>query len=391
MQRGTRYYAVLDAGTTAIKALIFDASLNVVSRVAQKIGKSFPKDSWVEQDPEEIVRVSTDVLREAVREAKISAQEIESLGITNQRETVVCWDSTTSKAVYPAIVWEDTRTASACRALWWRGKSPMIRNKTGLVLDPYFTASKISWVLHHVPQAQELAHEKFLRSGTIDTWLLWNLSENHEYKTDYTNASRTLLFNIHSLTWDSELYKLFKIPEGLMAAVVPSKGDYGHLNTAILGARIPIRAICGDQQASMYAGGTAPFTTKVTYGTGAFLMQIVGEAPLFHKGFFTTLSPGLGSKPVYALEAKVNRCGERVTPAIGDEDELKKVFTEIAKEVDAHIKKLPYVPSHIIVDGGATRNKNLAKIQSKISEIPVIEQSIFDGTALGIAMLLRQG
>lgn len=383
-----KYYLVLDAGTTAIKALVFDESLNLVSRIAHQMIKNFPQRNWVEQDPEMIIKASTAALRDVLAQAHIAPEEIISLGITNQRETIVAWDAATGQAVYPAIVWEDQRTGGQCAKLWFFGKEKIVRERTGLSLDPYFSATKIAWILKNVQQAKKLRGQRTLRVGTIDTWLLWRLSQNHQYKTDITNASRTLLFNINSGNWDSGLHKLFRVPEGLLATVTPSRADYGVLDPSIIGAAVPIRAMCGDQQASTFAAGINPDTTKVTYGTGAFLIQILGEKPLTRKGFFTTVVVGPGDKPWYALEAKVEQCGSRITPALGNEEELSEVFTQIAKEVNTFIKKLPVKPEKIIADGGAIRNPALTQIQAKISGIPVIEQKIFDGTGLGVAKLL---
>ncbi len=383
------YYLVLDAGTTAIKALLFDADLTLVNRAVHDMKKTRPQSDRVEQDPEEIISASIDTIKEVVAKSGIRASEIHSMGITNQRETIVAWSAHTGKAIYPAIVWEDTRTTWTCAIMKVFGKEQFVRERTGLKLDPYFSATKIKWILKNVPEAQKLLAQETLRVGTIDTWLLWRLSTEHSFKTDFTNASRTLLFDINSRQWDTDLLKLFGVPEGLLPSVEPSQASYGSLNSAILGLPVPIRAVCGDQQASMNAAGISPNTTKITYGTGAFLMQVLGSKPSLHHPFFTTMVPGPHGTAAYALEAKVGECGSRITPLLGNQPELEKVYRQIALEVNEYIKLLPHKPEKLIADGGAIRNPALAKIQAEVSGIPVIEQKVFDGTGMGVAKLLQ--
>jgi glycerol kinase len=384
----SNYFLVLDVGTTGIKALLFDADLALVGRSYRDISKNKPKRGYVEQDAEEFVSTSKKVLQEVLEDSGIASELVTSIGITNQRETIIAWDSETGTPLYPAIVWEDTRTANTCRLLRLLGKNRFVRNRTGLPIDPYFSATKISWLLKNVPAVKEALTANTLKVGTVESWLLWNLSEDKEFKTDYTNAARTLLFNINKLTWDAELLRLFGIPEIILAKPVPSADMHGIFKKSILQGNIPIQALCGDQQASMYAAGTSIHTTKITYGTGAFLVQVIGASPKLHPSFFTTIVPTPNGGITYALEAKVGECGSRITPVLGQPAKLAEVFKAIAKQVSLYTQKLPYKPHQLIADGGAIRNPLMAEFQHEASNIPVREQSIFDGTGLGTAKLL---
>lgn len=383
-----KHVIVLDVGTTGIKALLFNEQRALVARTYHELQKVFQRRGWVEQDPNQLITISQQVLRECIATAGVALEDITSLGITNQRETIIAWDVTTGSALYPAIVWEDRRTAFSCWGLRLIGKQNAVRAQTGLTIDPYFSATKMAWILKHVPAAKDAWQHSNLRIGTVDTWLLWNLTEQKTFKTDYTNASRTLVFNLQTLTWDNELLQIFDVPAEVLPTPAPSASDFGTLRPEIVGRALPIRAVCGDQQASMYAAGTEPLCTKITYGTGAFLMQIIGDTMKTYPDFFTTVVPTPNGAITYAIESKVGECGSRITPALTDPVKLTRVFTEIATEVAAYTKKLPTAPDQLIADGGGIRSPELIAIQSQISGMPVTPQVIFDGTALGVAKLL---
>ena len=303
-------FLVLDVGTTGVKGFVFDRKLKLLGKSYHRLNKRFPKKGWVEQSPQDLINKSVLALRGAVKKSKVSPTSLISLGITNQRETTILWDKRTAKPIYPAIVWEDTRTTARTKTLGRKYQS-IVREKTGLPIDPYFSATKIAWILENVPRAKTLAEKNHILFGTVDTWVLWNLSREKNYLTDYTNASRTLIFNIKKLVWDQGLLDIFKIPKDILPGVRPSGSLFGHLKSNVIGVSLPIRAICGDQQASMYAAGTKPRTTKITYGTGTFMMQIIGSKFIQHKPFFTTLT-ATTSKPMYALEGKIDCCGNKV-------------------------------------------------------------------------------
>jgi glycerol kinase len=384
------HLVVLDVGTTSIKAFIFDKDLRVKARASRSLKKTRPKKDWVEQDPMEILETSKLVLKEACRASRVRLNHLKGFGLTNQRETIVAWDRVIGQPVYPAIVWEDRRGVKGCKG-GLRGvkeAEKLIRRKTGLKFDPYFSAFKIKWVLENVPLAKKLVGEKRLFVGTLDTWLLWNLCENEPFLTDETNASRTLLFNIKKKDWDVELLKFFNVPREILPDVFSSGAEYGVLKKGIIGVSLSVLAVIGDQQASTFAAGTKDKTTKVTYGTGAFLVQSLDGKFKLHPDFFTTLLPTLGSPPVFALEAKVENCAAIVEPALNDPKKLRQVLTRIARKVDVAIKKLPYKPKEIIADGGVARDGIVIELQKNISGVPVRAQTIFDGTALGVAKMI---
>ncbi len=369
---------VLDIGTTGIKALLFDEQNQIVKKVYKKIGKVFPEEGWVEQDPQELLEVSRTLLREVCD--GINLHRIVGMGITNQRETTIIWDKITGEPVYPAIVWEDARTKAYCEQIKQEHEAT-INEKTGLTSDSYFSASKIHWILDNVSVPETALF------GTVDTWILWNLCKDQPHVTDCTNASRTLLYNIRDAAWDSELLEIFQVPESLLPHVLPSQSLFGELREDVVGANLPVRAVAGDQQASLFAAGTDALTTKVTYGTGAFLVQVIGDTFQRHEPFFTTLVPGKACS-LFALEAKVADCGRRVDDALEDDGKLRRVIEEIAHEVDAYIKRLPTTPTEIVIDGGVVRDGIMKEVQERISGIPVVQQDPFDGTALGVAKLI---
>lgn len=375
---------VLDAGTTGVKALIFDEDKNIIARSYKRIQKT-TQGVLVEQDPKEILKVSEEVIREAVNSSGLSPGDIKGLSITNQRETFVLWDKETGEPIGPAIVWEDTRTADFCNKAKEKYED-IVRYKTGLNIDPYFTASKLRWSFINNPLANKLNSEGKLLFGTIDTWLLWSLGSGHPHFTDYSNASRTLLFNIHDLRWDQELLELFGIPERILPRAVPSTHDFGLTNASIFGFEIPIVALCGDQQSSMFAAGRNPGDTKATFGTGTFIMQILNDFEL-QEDFFTTLTPGIGGRTLFALEAKIDLGGKNVDPLIGHEEEMNSFLRILSKKVSSVLLRLPHRPDKLVVDGGITQAKNLDSILQEEIGIKVIKQDIFDGTALGAALL----
>lgn len=383
-----KYALVLDIGTTGVKAFVFNDALNVITRADRPLTKHSPQKDWVELNPKELLETSKDVLREAISKSGITENLFTSLGITNQRETIILWDKKSGEPVYPAIVWEDIRTEKEC--IKWKSQSgETIRTKTGLSVDPYFSASKIWWILNNVTGAKTLLKNHELMFGTVDTWFLWNCLKDNPHFTDYTNASRTLLFNIQSLAWDKELLGLFDIPPEILPSLKPSQYAYGNLKDDILGFSLPVLAVCGDQQASLYAAGQDIGTTKATFGTGSFIMQKIGPRFSLVESFFTTLTADR-EQPSYALESKLDFYGKEIKSVLSNPEAFKSTLTELAKKVDVCLKKLPIQPKNLIIDGGVTRDGQLSEIQSEISGIPVRDQMIYDGTALGIAKMLYE-
>jgi glycerol kinase len=392
MKHKERNIAVLDMGTTAVKAIIFDHRMNVIARASCALEKKFPRPAWVEQDPQEYLSAAKSVLREAVRSSCIERKTIAALGITNQRETTIVWNKKTHKPVYPAIVWEDSRTKEMCDALT-RTEKQFIKKRTGLAADPYFSASKIQWILASVPEAYQLVQQKRLACGTVDSWLLWNFLQNQQHCTDYTNAGRTLLYNIKDLEWDEKLMDMFSVPKSLLPEVLPSLSFFGRIHEHILGVSVPVFSVCGDQQASMYAARAlckkmCRAVTKVTYGTGTFVMQSLGKRFETDRHFFTTLVPSLDG-PHYAFEAKVQYGAKQVEPFLGKPKKLHKILRSIARKTDAYIQFLPERPKELVIDGGVSRDGIVGGLQGAISNLSVRMQKIYDGTALGSALLTR--
>jgi glycerol kinase len=388
MKNDDRFALVLDVGTTGVKALVFDGNFRVVAKSYRFIDKRRPKRGRVEQDPLQILHESIRVMRAAMAEAGIRASACVGVGITNQRETVIAWDAKTGRPAYPAIVWEDVRTARACAAL--RPSEATVRAKTGLAVDPYFSASKIRWLLDNVPAAKRLAADGRLRVGTVDSWLVWNLCAEHPHVTDETNASRTLLFDIRKKRWDAELLALFGVPPAILPRALPSCARFGTFSKNILGTPLPIQAVCGDQQSSLHAAFSScrGRVTKVTYGTGTFVSQSLGRTFRLVPGFFTTLVPGRNCASEYALESKISGTGEGVTRLLKKPAALRRYLHRLAKKVDVALKKLPYRPEAIVADGGIMRDGIVTAGQEKVSGVRVIAQPTFDGTALGTAHLL---
>lgn len=309
-----KYIMALDQGTTSSRAIIFDKDGGIVSLVQREFPQIFPKEGWVEHNPMSIWSTQIAACTEALMKIGGSWDEISCIGITNQRETVVVWDRETGIPVYNAIVWQCRRTAEYCQSLKDAGYSDLIRSKTGLLLDPYFSASKIAWILDNVEGAREKAEAGKLCFGTIDTWLIWNLTDGKIHATDYSNASRTMLFNINTLEWDKELLEIFNIPCSMLPEVNPSSHIYGYTDRTILGGEIPIGGVAGDQQAALF--GQCCFDSgdlKNTYGTGAFLLMNIGDKPMItDSGLVTTIAWGIDGKVNYALEGSVFVCGAAI-------------------------------------------------------------------------------
>lgn len=301
-----RYILALDQGTTSSRAILFDEGQNIVSISQRDFRQIYPKPGYVEHDPAEIFSSQYSVMLEAVAKSGINPAEISAIGITNQRETTIVWDKSTGAPVHNAIVWQCRRTSDECRRLKENGYTETILNKTGLVPDAYFSATKLAWVLDNVDGARERAKRGDLLFGTVDSYLVWRLTKGRSHVTDYTNASRTMLFNIHTKQWDDELCKLFDIPKAMLPEVYPSGHIFGHTN--IDGFEIPIAAIAGDQQAALFGQGCFyPGQSKNTYGTGCFLLMNAGNTPPAARGgLLTTIAATTeGETPQYALEGSV--------------------------------------------------------------------------------------
>jgi glycerol kinase len=302
----------MDQGTTSSRAIIFDASYSIVEQAQQEFTQHFPDSGWVEHSAADIWQTSLDTARAAIAQANITPEQIAGIGITNQRETTLIWDRATGLPVYNAIVWQDRRTADYCNSLQDQGHEAMISSKTGLLLDPYFSASKIAWILDNVEGARARAEAGELAFGTMDSWLLWNLTQGSAHATDATNASRTMLYNIHQGDWDGELLALFNIPASILPEVKDCAADYG--TTSLLGGDIAILGIAGDQQAATL--GQACFTTgmmKSTYGTGCFALLNTGEQAVASSNrLLTTIAYQLDGKTTYALEGSIFIAGAAV-------------------------------------------------------------------------------
>jgi glycerol kinase len=304
----------VDQGTTGTTVLVFDRAGRIVGRAYSEFTQHYPKPGWVEHDAEEIWRVTLRVLRQACRRARVRARDVAALGITNQRETVVLWDRRTGRPIHRAIVWQDRRTAPECERLKADGAETTIREHTGLVIDPYFSGTKLRWLLQHVPRAAERARAGELCFGTIDAWLIWKLTGGAVHATDPTNASRTLLYDIRANRWDPELCRLLDVPEAVLPAVRPSSGEFGLTDRAVLGASIPIAGVAGDQQAALFGQGCVePGMVKNTYGTGCFLLMYTGPTlARSERGLLTTVACDAKGGPAYALEGSVFIAGAAI-------------------------------------------------------------------------------
>ena len=297
------YILALDQGTTSSRAIVFDHNGQICSVAQKEFTQHFPQPGWVEHNPNEIWSSEAAVIAEAISAIDINGKDIAAIGITNQRETTVVWDIDTDEPIYNAIVWQDRRTAEYCDKLKAQGLVDRIREKTGLIIDAYFSGTKIKWILDNVPGARERAEKGKLRFGNIDTWLVWRLTRGQVHVTDVTNASRTMLFNIHDLKWDEELLKLLDIPASMMPEVKSSSEVYGHTKTTIFAHEVPIAGIAGDQQAALFGQMCLePGAIKNTYGTGCFVMLNTGDKPVMSKNnLLTTVAWKIGDQVNYAL------------------------------------------------------------------------------------------
>ena len=442
-----KYILALDQGTTSSRAMLFDENGSIVSVAQKEFRQIYPKAGWVEHDAQEIWSTQAGVAAEAVAQAGINGTSIAGIGITNQRETTVIWDRKTGKPIHNAIVWQDRRTAEYCDELKEDGKASMIQEKTGLVLDAYFSGTKVKWLLDNVEGARERAEKGELAFGTIDSWLIWNFTQGETHVTDVTNASRTLLFNINKMEWDEELLELMDIPESLLPEVKQSSEVYGHSKTTLFASKIPIAGIAGDQQAALFGQMcTEPGMVKNTYGTGCFMLMNVGDKPIKSKNnLLTTVAWKINGKTEYALEGSVFIAGAVVQwlrDELGIIRESKDVeyFANKVEDTDgvylvpafaglgapywnqyargmmvgitrgttsAHIARaaqdsIAYQTLDILnamnadsgidikelrVDGGATANNTLLQFQSDLLQVPVIRPKITETTALGAAYL----
>ena len=437
----------LDQGTTGSRAIIFNHSGSIVSTASKEFKQIYPKPGWVEHDPMEIWSSQVEVAKDALDKAGLEAVDIAAIGITNQRETTIVWDKKTGKPVYNAIVWQCRRTAPICDQLKKKGLAEIIQKKTGLVVDAYFSGTKVKWILDNVSGARRRAEKKELLFGTVDSWLIWNLTKGKTHVTDYTNASRTMLFNIHNLDWDEEILTELDIPREILPKVLSSSYIYGHTDKEIFGAEIPISGDAGDQQAALFGQVCYdPGMAKNTYGTGCFILMNIGEKIVPSKnGLLTTIAWGVNGKVEYALEGSIF-IGGAVVQWLRDEIGLIKSSDEIEKYArkvkDTHGVYLvpafvglgaPYwdmyargvivgltrgaKKEHILraaeeaiayqsrdvleviqkdsginlkklkVDGGAVRDNFLMQFQSDILGVPVARPQIAETTALGAAYL----
>lgn len=302
-----KYILALDQGTTSSRSVVFDKKGNIISVSQKEFTQYFPKPGWVEHDPLEIWSTQAGTAAEATTKKGIYGADIAAIGITNQRETVVVWDRNSGKPVYNAIVWQDKRTSAYCDELKKQGKSKLIREKTGLVIDSYFSGTKVKWILDNVEGAREKAEAGDLIMGTIDSWLIWNMTKGELHITDVTNACRTLLFNINTMEWDDELLSLFTIPQSMLPQVKQSSEVYGHTNPNFFASKIPIAGIAGDQQAALFGQMcTKPGMVKNTYGTGCFMLMNIGEKPIVSENnLLTTIAWKINGKTQYALEGSI--------------------------------------------------------------------------------------
>lgn len=310
----TRYILAIDQGTTSSRAILFDEAGIVHATSQKEFPQHFPHGSWVEHDPEDIWTTVLGTCRDVIRQGNVVASQIVAAGITNQRETSIVWDRATGVPVYPAVVWQDRRTADYCESLQAQGYEALINDRTGLLIDPYFSATKIRWILDQVPGSRDRAERGELAFGTVDSFLLWRLTGGHAHCTDATNASRTMLFNIHRQEWDSDLLELFEIPFSLLPEVKDSSDDFGTIDADFLGAEIPVYGVAGDQQAALF--GQTCFRegmAKSTYGTGCFLMLNTGRKALSsNHRLLTTVAYRLNGVPTYALEGSIFIAGAAI-------------------------------------------------------------------------------
>lgn len=308
------YILAIDQGTTSSRVIIFDKLGKPITTAQQEIIQYFPRDGWVEHEPHELWDKTIELIHQALRQANLTAKDLIGIGITNQRETTIVWDADTGKAIYPAIVWQDRRTADYCAELKNQNLESLVSDKTGLLIDPYFSATKIRWILENVAHAREMANQGKLKFGTVDSFLLWHLTAGKSHYTDATNAARTLLFNIHSQQWDEELLALFNIPKALLPEVLDCAASFGYTNQQLFDMAVPILAIAGDQQAALI--GQACFKegmVKSTYGTGCFMIKNTGKQPVKSRNrLLSTIAYRLKGKATYATEGSIFVAGATI-------------------------------------------------------------------------------
>ena len=442
-----KYILALDQGTSSSRAIVFDRNGQTKAVAQKEFTQIFPKPGWVEHNPMEIWSSLASVIAEAITSIDINGLDIAAIGITNQRETTIVWDAETGDPVYNAIVWQDRRTSEYCDSLKAEGLTDMIRSRTGLIIDAYFSATKIRWILENVPGAREKADQGRLRFGTVDTWLIWMLTRGEVHVTDVSNASRTMVYNIHDLCWDRELLDLFGIPESMMPQVKSSSEVYGHTKTTLFAHEVPIAGIAGDQQAALFGQMcTEPGSVKNTYGTGCFLLMNSGEKPITSSNnLLTTIAWKIGDKVNYALEGSIFVAGsvvqwlrdglgiirsssevEALAASVPDNggvyfvpaltglgapywDQYAKgsmygisrgtTAAHIARAalegiafqtmdiVNAMQKDAGVELAELKVDGGASRNNLLMQFQADILGTSVIRPKVTETTALGAAYL----
>ncbi len=442
-----KYILALDQGTSSSRAIVFDKDGSTKAVSQKEFTQIFPQPGWVEHNPMEIWSSQASVIAEAITSIDINGLDIAAIGITNQRETTIVWDAETGDPVYNAIVWQDRRTSEFCDALKRDGRTDLIRSKTGLIIDAYFSATKIRWILENVPGARQRAEEGKLRFGTVDTWLIWMLTRGEVHVTDVSNASRTMLFNIHTLEWDKELLDLFGIPASMMPAVKSSSEVYGYTKTTLFAHEVPIAGIAGDQQAALFGQMcTEPGSVKNTYGTGCFLLMNSGERPIMSSNnLLTTIAWKIGDKVNYALEGSIFVAGsvvqwlrdglgiirssaevEALASSVSDNggvyfvpaltglgaphwDQYAKgsIYGLTRGATAAHIARaalegIAFQTMDIVnamqrdagvtlkelkVDGGASRNNLLMQFQADILGTSVIRPKVTETTALGAAYL----
>ena len=442
-----KYILALDQGTTSSRAIVFDHAGQICSVAQREFTQYFPKPGWVEHNPNEIWASQASVISEAISNININGLDIAGIGITNQRETTIVWDVDTEEPIYNAIVWQDRRTAEYCDVLKGQGLVDQIRNKTGLIIDAYFSGTKIKWILDNVPGARSRAAQGKLRFGNVDSWLVWRLTRGEVHVTDVTNASRTMLFNIHDLKWDEDLLKLLDIPVSMMPEVKSSSEVYGHTKTTIFAHEVPISGIAGDQQAALFGQMCIePGAIKNTYGTGCFVMLNTGNKPVVSKNnLLTTIAWKIGKETTYALEGSIYvggsvvqwlRDGLGIIKSSSEIEELASTVQDSAGvyfvpaltglaapywdqyargtivgitrgTTAAHIaraaldgiafqthdialamaKDMEAPLKELKVDGGASRNNLLMQYQANLLGINVVRPKITETTALGAAYL----
>jgi glycerol kinase len=447
METRLKYVLAIDQGTTSSRAIVFDHDGAIRSLAQREFEQIFPQSGWVEHDPEEIWATQISVAIEALSRAELRPRDIVAIGITNQRETTIVWDRETGKPVYNAIVWQDRRTAALCDHLKAEGHEAFIQQRTGLLIDSYFSGTKVRWILDHVAEARRLADAGRLAFGTVDTWLVWKLTSGRLHVTDISNASRTMLFNIHKCEWDEEILKLLKIPASLLPKVRASSEVYGDVTTTLGLGSIPIAGIAGDQQASLFGQRCiAPGLAKNTYGTGCFLLQNTGPHPVpsSHR-LITTVAWKIGEVVEYALEGSVFIGGavvqwlrdglhliknsnefEALANSVSDNGgvymvpafvglgaphwdqyargsifgltrastaghlaraTLESIAFQVADVLDAMGRDSGISLSELRVDGGAAVNETLLQFQSDLLGIPVVRPVVMETTALGVAYM----